>query len=178
MLKKPGTIKRGDVITADHLNGLRDYGIKGLRAGPGVRLHVNAAGLATISMINAVHPRMAAAGMVLMVIISHENDYLGCRNIDAQSEGDPVYYVAKPYKLRHVAGNYPNVTALTSQDSSEVDVTVSGNDETWVLPSELDYDIGATIYAMRVPATDVLRNNEELTWIDCNVDGRAWIIDQ
>lgn len=57
MIKRPKDILRGDAITADYLNSLRDFGVKTLRPGPGISIHVTPGGHATISARREVHPR-------------------------------------------------------------------------------------------------------------------------
>lgn len=124
-----------------------------------------------------------AGGAVIrrMVVKSIQNDYLVCRALDQDdAEATVDIPVAKPPELRHDEDWYPNVSALTTQSSQEVDVTVSGDAETWILPSELAYVANTTqILAVRCGKTGVqTTGSDEIFWMDLNNAGRVWIKDE
>ena len=120
---------------------------------------------------------IAAPRSVRMEVKQVFNDYLRCRVLRGTTEIAVDVMVAKPYKLRHLMGNYPNVTALTSVSSNEVDVTVDGAAETWELPSEVTYTVGDEILADRIGYTGVTdAGGDPVIWIDSNNDGRHWIL--
>lgn len=106
---------------------------------------------------------------------SEENDYIICHSWDGTTEGTTAIYVAKPWKLRHDADNYEDVTSLSTTSASEVDVDDGGGGEdaeTWIVTPS--YQADDEIYAIRVPGTGVTVSSVELGLIDLNVDGRAW----
>lgn len=103
-----------------------------------------------------------------------ENDYIICHTWDGTTEGTKAINVAKPFKLRHNASNYPGVSAVATVNANALTATISGNDESWVLPSELTYTDNDVIYAASVPFTGVTVSSNDLKLIDLNIDGRAW----
>lgn len=111
---------------------------------------------------------------VLAKITGVFNDYLMVKRTDANGEvvGE-AFAVAKPYKLRHVVGNYPLITSLTTNDENEVEVSDGSTTETWnVYPAT--YAVDDPVYILRVGHTGVEVEGADLKWIDLNVDGRAW----
>lgn len=106
---------------------------------------------------------------------SEENDYIICHSWDGTTEGSTAINVAKPWKLRHDADNYADVTSLSTTSADEVDVDDGGggeDEETWVVTPS--YQADDEIYALRVPGTGVTVSSVELGLIDLNIDGRAW----
>lgn len=121
-------------------------------------------------------PRGTPVAAIRMLVQSIENDYLVCRTWDGENLGEDDVYVAKPYELRHVLANYPQLDAFTTVDVGEATVTYDGTDYTW--KATPDYVVDAEIEAARVAQTGVTVSGEDLTWIDANTAGRAWGIEE
>jgi hypothetical protein len=111
---------------------------------------------------------------------SVQADYLTCRTWDGTTEGSTDIYIAKPPKLRHVASESLVGTTWTYTYSAETgyeDGKRSASDGTntekqVVIPV---YVIGDEIFASTPDnGTDVTVSATELTYLDLNVDGRAW----
>lgn len=116
-----------------------------------------------------------AGGAVRLRVHTEANDYLVCHSWDGTTEGTDAINVAKPWKLRHDADNYEDVTSLSTTSASEVDVDDGGGGEdaeTWVVTPS--YQADDEIYALRVPGTGVTVSSVELGLVDLNIDGRAW----
>jgi hypothetical protein len=113
--------------------------------------------------------------VMTVVIDSIANDTLSVKRIDA--DGDPegdAFTVAKPWKLRHDADEYPDVSALTTTNAQEVEVTSGGEDYTWLVTPT--YSVGDHIVIGRAwtGLDDGGTPAEPIRWIDLNVDARAW----
>ena len=128
----------------------------------------------------AQQPQRAAASVSeralrLLVKVVY-NDYLSCVTWDGTNEGADPILVAKPYELRHILANYPQLSAFTTVDVGEATVTYDATDYTWKVTP--DYVVDAEIYAKRVSGTGVMPSTVELTLEDDNDAGRAWGIEE
>ena len=105
------------------------------------------------------------------------NNYLRCRLWNGTADGADDLYVAKPFKLRHVLANYTSLSALTTVDVNEVEVTDAGETKTWTVKQ--DYDVDSEIYARYVRTTGVAGPGAlaDIAWVDVNTDGREWYED-
>ena len=115
-------------------------------------------------------------GRVITVVIdSIANDTLGVKRIDDDGVaiGD-AFTVAKPWKLRHDADEYPDVSALTTTNAQEVEVTSGGEDYDWLVTPT--YSTGDYIVVARAHTglDDGGTPAQPIRWIDANVDARAW----
>jgi hypothetical protein len=104
-------------------------------------------------------------------------DYCNCHTWDGVTEGNVNVYVAKPFLLRgsinseNIDGSnisYSNYAANTYVTRV---ATSGGNSETQVIVPRLQ--VGSKVLAASI-TTDVNVSNVAVTWIDVNVDGRAW----
>lgn len=114
--------------------------------------------------------------LTTMRIKTLHNDYLTCRTWDGVNEGSVDMRVAKPWKLRHVAANYPDVTSVTTTNTNAMTATGTPTEDV-VIPDQLAYAINDVIYAQHVGYTGVTVASEPLQWIDTNVDARAWTLE-
>jgi hypothetical protein len=105
------------------------------------------------------------------------NNYLRCRLWNGTADGADEVYVAKPWKLRHVLANYPNLTGLTTNAANEVEATDGVDTETWLVTP--DYDANDEILALYVGTTGVAGTGglTDIGWIDTNRDGRVWAVE-
>lgn len=107
-------------------------------------------------------------------IQSTGNNHLSVRFVD--DTGSPtgaIFDVAKPSKLRHTASNYSDVSSITTMGAQSIRVTYTGGaQEVWVVtPNYRTLDL---IHIAEVGYTGVTVSGEDLTWIDLNIDARAW----
>ncbi len=165
-------------ILAETIRAMRN-----VRGAGGITVTWTPGGGLTISGPGKGRPQPAGTLIKRMVVKSIENDYLVCRALDGDdTETAQDIAVAKQPELRHHKDYYPNVSVLTTIDEQEVTVTVSGEAETWILPSELEYVANTThILAARVGKTGVQTDDdpaEEIYWMDLNGAGRVWIKDE
>lgn len=107
-------------------------------------------------------------------------DYLTCRTWDGATEGGTDVYIAKAPKLRHVGSesiagttwNYTYSAESGYEDGKRVASDGTNSEKQVVIPV---YIIGDEIFASTPDAgTDVTVGADELTFLDLNVDGRAW----
>ncbi len=103
------------------------------------------------------------------------NNHLRCRAWDGVTEGDEDTLVAKPFKLRHILTEYPQLTALNTVDINTVTATgnVEGQNatETWMTTPNYVVDDNLFIASVK---TGLLVESVELPFIDTNVDARRW----
>jgi hypothetical protein len=129
----------------------------------------------------------ATPGPVRMVVQSIEVNHLVCRTWNGQQEGDYDVIVAKPFSLRHAADHYERLDVLTTvlPQKMQVEYTPPGPgggtkiEETWTVTP--GYFEGAEIWAVFVPTglTVVVDDVEvEAVWLDQNVCGRAWAVEE
>lgn len=94
---KPPDIQRGQVIRADWLNQARDYGIKSLRVGPGLRMMVTGGGHAAIALSRPA-PAQLNWQPAPFTVTAVAGDYLTATPVGG-SPGDTVT-IAKPPAMR------------------------------------------------------------------------------
>lgn len=122
--------------------------------------------------------RPAAGTPQRAVITAIHNDYLECTlSLPNQSQ---VIKVAKPYKLRHAAGNYATLTSIAPVNPADAQKIVAsgpaGPDETWVVRPL--YEVGDAVMVQAGVETGVTVAGEQLSFQDTNEDGRLWAVDQ
>ncbi len=105
-------------------------------------------------------------------LVTEANDHLVCKRFDGSANFGADVLVAKPYQLRHVLANYPQLTDLTTIEVYEVEAEDGDGEERWVVVPA--YHAACDIYAATVTHTGVLVADVELRMIDINADGRAW----
>ncbi len=121
--------------------------------------------------------RLGAAPQTLTRVRVKEifNNHLRCRNWDDTTEGDDDFLVAKPFKLRHLVDEYPQLTGLTTIDINTVTATgtVEGASatETWLTTP--NYVVDDNLF-MAPARTGLTIEGHELTYIDANTDARRW----
>lgn len=123
-------------------------------------------------------PAPTARTTILTRVKSISNDYLVCRTWDGTTEGDTDLYVAKPYKLRHVAANYGlapgGITTIGPQIIRINSVTPARN--WYVTPYYLVNDplwvdiVSWTGLTVVIPGL----GTTVFTYLDANKDARAW----
>ncbi len=103
------------------------------------------------------------------------HNHLRCRTWDGATEGDEDILAAKPFKLRHVLTEYPQLTAMTTVDINTVTATgtVEGQNatETWMTTPNYVVDDNLFIAPAR---TGLLVESVELSYLDTNTDARRW----
>ena len=136
------------------------------------------------------------ARLLRLRVKSKTNDYLVCRTWDGATEGTANIFVAKPYMLRHLLTNYPNLTAFETYSTDWALASKEIPDTTPVVTIKEDWRVTpeywtveevppalaewTEIYAVDVGATGVMRpaspNPLPVTLVDVNVDARAWAV--
>lgn len=106
-----------------------------------------------------------------------QQDHVVVKEWNGSSEVGSAFNVAKPFKLRYAASeSIDGVTVTYSSYASTTYVTrtasYSGVTEKQVIVPRLQ--IGDIILIAQVSHTGVTVSSTELTWIDLNVDARAW----
>ena len=104
------------------------------------------------------------------------NDHITCRTWDGTTEGDTDVKVAKPYLLRRTPFDGETRDGITCTYSSACERQASDGVDTEdqvIVDSYIADDI---IYAIRVivGGTDTTVSDEDIMWLDLNVDGRYW----
>lgn len=163
--------RRGDALSAKKLRGQTLRGVGGISTSRGGVSQIGGGGAIGIDPPRTVPYRP----VVRMRFKSEDNDYITCRRWDGTTEGTEDVLVAKPWKLRHDADNYGTITSLSTTSASEVDVDDGGggeDEETWVVTPS--YETNDEIYAHAVNGTGVEVGDDELRFIDLNIDARAW----
>ena len=167
--RRPTPWRRGDPLTAKHLDEAPDA-IRRIMGGVRRPRQVFA------------EPRSDTQQIRQMEVVGVEGDYLICvaKNGSSAAAYDAARYtVAKPYLLRRtpfdgytrnaISYTYTSATARTAVDADEDTETQE------VVPA---YVAGDVIYATRdvVGGTGVTSRDgtTTVTWLDLNVDGRAW----
>jgi len=113
-----------------------------------------------------------------------KGDYLVCRTLDVSNNaGDDDIKVAKPYLLRRTPFDGETRNGISYTYSSDTEREADDGDDTEdqvVVPSYVEHgddETGDEIYAIRAPTggTGVVDSeNNAVSWLDLNVDGRAW----
>ncbi len=127
---------------------------------------------------------LARAHVYQFQITANDNgDFLTCRTWDGFTQGTLDYLVAKPYLLQQstletqgrLIDDILITFAFTGIDSLTATNTDDDTTEDWKIT--MDYDVGDIIYAIGqvrggIDQTD--DDGNDLSFIDINVDGRAW----
>lgn len=191
---RPTRWKRGDVITAAHLNETVDA----VRAVYGVvqepRQVMPDSATAAVFELAQFKVRATIVNGQATTTADVRVDYLACERLQGspQNEGDDDFVrVALPYLLRRtpfdtgddapvaygadrasISYDYSSNTARTATDDDD------HSEDQVIVPS---YVVGDVIYAVRGVGggTGVLYTNTDgdridVEWLDLNVDGRAW----
>ena len=170
MISKPRRLGRGDPIPASWLRQVSESIVQRLQVA-GAPVRRIGTGIAIGASREPVGARRARRYRVNVI----ENDYLEVGTWDGTTEGTAAVYIAKPFKLRHIAGHYAGLTGLTTSTAQEVSATNGSEVETWVgTPS---YAVDDEIYAVPCQGTGVTVGGEDVTLIDLNSDGRAWAVE-
>lgn len=167
-------IKPGDVITAEFLNnrlGGDSMSNRGrVLGGPG-----NLAGATTSGVAVGQAGRGGRENPIRLRVKTINDDYLECVTWNGTTEGQTLN-VAKPYELRHVVGNYPQLTSITTTDEQTVEATDGTTTETWKVTP--DYTEDGEIEAALVNGTGVSVDGYDLKFIDMNNAGRGWGVEE
>ena len=169
----PRDIRRGDPVTAQWLNKVKNTAITDIRVGPGLSMHHSGPHVTIGLTQRQIIPTRDRP--ILAKITELNNDYVSVKRVGASGNvvGDE-FRVAKPFKLRHSASYYPGISTITTVDTNSVTANDGSEDESWVIPDELVYGVNDYIMAARTTYSGVTVDSDDLKWIDLNVDGRAW----
>jgi hypothetical protein len=164
-------------ITEAMAEALRDViaRVRGMKiSGPGVDFTNTNAGIACVFDLQTM-AMAAATPIVRYRIKSIQNNYVTCRTWDGTTEGTTDVLIAKPRKLRHVYGNYPGLTSLTTVDAQTGTATNGTITETWIVTPA--YVVDDDLWAVTVAATGVTDGSgNAIVNLDVNDDARAWAV--
>jgi hypothetical protein len=136
-------------------------------------------GIVELDLTNISVGGSSGASVQQFKIVSDGGDYWVCKTWDGTTLGSSTVNVAKPYKLRAVNGptseairsvTYSYSYALTSGEYVRSTTATGVATTDYMTPSALTNDIiYAVTFSTATPATLAA-----VTWLDINVDGRAW----
>ena len=141
-------------LTRDWLAGITDIcnSVRSFVGGPGVLVSHGQDGV-KISLSRVSRP--AGSSVQRFVIVSESDDTLSCKAIDAQgNQSDDETTIAKPWELRGATA-----TKTDSGDTANIDPA---------------YDAGGSIAAVVISGGTGISG---VTYLDLNVDARAWVWD-
>lgn len=162
-VREPGKWRRRQPIEASKLNELRDA-VRSLLPFAQPARQVAASGKEEVSEI------------AQMQIVGVAGDYLQCRKYSGTSASGPTVSVAKPYLLRKTPFNGASRNGISYSYTSDVSRTASLSGETETQVVVPSYVVGDIIYAIKgvVGGVGVTLTAGTISWLDLNVDGRAW----
>lgn len=149
--------KRGDRLTHGKLNGPVSF----------INQHLNGVNQAR----SQAQAPINAGRVKRFRVKSIQGDYITCRTWDGTTEGANDVLIAKPYQLRNsitsrnsISYSYTNTTERVANDGTDTETQV-------VVPS---YVVDDEIFAIGKAPTGVDDGTDPITWLDLNLDARAW----
>lgn len=118
----------------------------------------------------------ASSSATPFIVQSIQNNWLTCRTWDGSTAGSTDILVAKPFLLRHVLANYPQLTSFTTVNAQQATVVESGNTYTWKVT--LPYAADEIIWAQPTTLGDLTSGGNPLVWEDTNRGAHAWGVEE
>lgn len=168
----PPKFLSGEVLSAAKLNEVVDSIIQKIMGGRGISIKKFGSQV-IIEAKEELYPSLPPLRQ--MVVKIDEGDYLTCRSLDAcDVEGSQDINVLKPWTLRKSPFDGKTINGITYVYSQNYQRTATTNDYEEIQYITSEYWVDCVIYAAKMSIGVEVETDEYASWIDVNVDGRAW----